>query len=471
MNKIYTKHSKYNIDIFKKHFNLISSTSQTLHFFDTFNSNLLKNNLTLYYSQNSLVIQPIDNNQYSIIQPYKYFDVYKPNMLKQATFWHKINNITQNRALLKIASAYFNLHCFKSNDFLINIDVYEFFEQKFIIIDIHSQSKSKKIKEIEQSFFENFFSKSKLSLFENIFLILKINQTDYTTKLNLQDVINEKHFGKISKTILLQLTSFILINKNGIEQDLDTDFLHDFRVSIRRILVFLKNTKQFLGENSLEFINNFEIILKNTNKLRDYDVFIQNIDKTYKCELNEELTTYIQSKREQELSNVLNFLDSNLFVTFFEKWVQWIEKIKDNEFNIELVANEVMLEIFKKLSKLSEFIKPNIINIHAHKLRIYVKHLRYSLDFFGYFINKNHNECNKFTKKLRLYQNKLGFVTDLNFHISFVEQIIKEQQNFDEKEIQNYFIQQKKQIENLKKDIKKIYAQILKKFIKYYFYE
>lgn len=474
MNKIYIKYSNFNIETFKKNFKFVSSTQQNLIFFDTFSSDLVKNNLTIYYSQNCLVLQPIDSSNYSIIQPFEYSEVYKPNSLQNASFVHKIKNIVKNRALLKTKNVTFNLHCFQSNENMLNIDVYEFTEQKFLLINIYSQFKTKEIKQIEHNFFQKYFSKTKLSLFENIFSILKIEKTAYITKLNIQDLKNEKHFGKISNSILVQLTSYILINKNGIEQDIDSDFLHDFRVSIRRILVFLKNTKQFLGEETLDFINSFELILKNTNRLRDYDVFIQNYNISNNqndWKPSKELTKFVLDKREQELSNVTNFLESNYFVTFFEKWITWLEEINNNKDDIENVANDVILSVFKKMSKLSIYIKANISNEHAHKLRIYVKHLRYSLDFFGNFVKNNYSQCNNFLEKLRLYQNKLGLITDLKFNILFLEEIINERNSLKNDDLQNHLLKQYQQIEYLKKDISKIYSKILKNFIKYYFYE
>jgi len=59
-------------------------------------------------------------------------------------------------------------------------------------------------------------------------------------------------------------------NEDGIKADYDTEFLHDYRVSLRKVRSVLS---LFKGEN-IALKQAFSDIMKGTNQLRDLDVYL-----------------------------------------------------------------------------------------------------------------------------------------------------------------------------------------------------
>jgi len=75
------------------------------------------------------------------------------------------------------------------------------------------------------------------------------------------------------------------INEVNIEKDLDTEFLHDFRVAIRRTRSALGQIKNvFPMRTTNRFKKDFAFVGELSNQLRDLDVYLLKED-TYKTML------------------------------------------------------------------------------------------------------------------------------------------------------------------------------------------
>ena len=97
---------------------------------------------------------------------------------------------------------------------------------------------------------------------------------DYTTKLTLK-LEPETRSDLAVKKILTLLLKVIKQNENGIKADIDTEFLHDFRVAIRRTRSALTQVKGVFPQSiTNKFKSNFSTLGKLTNRLRDLDVYL-----------------------------------------------------------------------------------------------------------------------------------------------------------------------------------------------------
>ncbi|MBV5303574.1 MAG: CHAD domain-containing protein, partial [Chlorobium sp.] len=74
---------------------------------------------------------------------------------------------------------------------------------------------------------------------------------------------------------LLQFTCSVMrLNEEGIKKDIDSEFLHDYRVAIRRTRSVMKQLKGvFDSSETTCFLNFFSELGKRTNELRDQDVY------------------------------------------------------------------------------------------------------------------------------------------------------------------------------------------------------
>ena len=132
---------------------------------------------------------------------------------------------------------------------------------------------------------------------------------DYSVKAIIQ-LDPEMRSDQATKVILRFLLNVIRINEAHIDTGLDTEFLHDFRVAIRRTRSALGQIRYvFPAKTTDRFKKDFAFVGKLTNELRDLDVYLLNEDK-YKamlpCILRNDidpLFDYLRKKRAKALQN------------------------------------------------------------------------------------------------------------------------------------------------------------------------
>lgn len=102
------------------------------------------------------------------------------------------------------------------------------------------------------------------------------NPGDYSTKVTIPSdpAMRSDDAARIILRFLLQV---IRINEAHIGEDRDSEFLHDYRVAIRRTRSVLRQMKQvFPAEVTRRFRKDFAFVGKLSNELRDLDVHLQN---------------------------------------------------------------------------------------------------------------------------------------------------------------------------------------------------
>ena len=139
---------------------------------------------------------------------------------------------------------------------------------------------------------------------------------DYTSKFML-DLTPDLHSDKATRMILRYLIDVMKSNERGVKADTDIEFLHDFRVSSRRVRSALGQIKGiFPSVEADHFRKDFSILGKMTNKLRDLDVYLMRKDQ-YRSLLPQHtvdgLNPFFEDllqTRKTELRNVRKFLNS-----------------------------------------------------------------------------------------------------------------------------------------------------------------
>jgi CHAD domain-containing protein len=133
-----------------------------------------------------------------------------------------------------------------------------------------------------------------------------------------------------------------LINKLKKNRD-DLELLHDLRIACRSKLSVLNHKK----EDDL----GLKLLIKKSNKIRDYDVLMQ------KCK-DKKILKYLKEKRKKEVEKFIKFLNS-----FKTQRVKFINK--------EYVVSKK--KCLKKLEK--DFLY--LSDRELHKIRIFIKRCRY----------------------------------------------------------------------------------------------
>jgi CHAD domain-containing protein len=200
-----------------------------------------------------------------------------------------------------------------------------------------------------------------------------------------------------TKIILQALLQVMKINESHLKKDLDTEFLHDFRVAIRRTRSALGQIKLVLPpETTKRFKKDFSFVGKLSNQLRDLDVYLLKED-TYKRMLPavlrddiDPLFDYLRQKRSQVLKEVIRGLRSKKYMKIFQDWEVFLANTSlespsapKADLPIIDIARKRIYKIYLEIVKNGNQILENTQDEMLHALRIECKKLRYLMEFFS----------------------------------------------------------------------------------------
>jgi CHAD domain-containing protein len=218
----------------------------------------------------------------------------------------------------------------------------------------------------------------------------------YSAKLNI-DLKPDMRADTATNIILRYLFQVMKMNERYIKQDIDTEFLHDYRVSVRRTRSALSQIKAVFPEEQTErFKQDFKFISKLSNQLRDLDVYLL-AEEDYKAHLPEflqkdidPLFEYLQSKREDALAAVVTGLESAEYRRIVQDWEMFLEEppVKDKTAVnaslpiLELAQNRIY-KWYRRIIKDGNIILKDDQDEYMHALRLDCKKLRYLMEFFA----------------------------------------------------------------------------------------
>jgi CHAD domain-containing protein len=246
----------------------------------------------------------------------------------------------------------------------------------------------------------------------------------YSVKVNIQ-LDPDMRSDEATKAILQFLLQVMRINEANIEKDLDTEFLHDFRVAIRRTRSALGQIKDvFPTKTTDRFKKDFAFVGKLSNELRDLDVYLLNED-TYKTMLPpvlrddiDSLFDHLRKKRAKAFRKVISGLKSKKYAKILEDWEAFLHdpgQDVDTAANAELpVIDSARQRIYKKYQsvvKTGNLILENTEDERLHVLRIHCKKLRYLMEFFSSLFPPR--KINVLIEQLKKLQDNLGDFNDL----------------------------------------------------------
>jgi CHAD domain-containing protein len=226
-------------------------------------------------------------------------------------------------------------------------------------------------------------------------------------------------------------------NEEGILADLDIEFLHDYRVSLRRIRSILTLVRKvFSVEESRWLKQQFKMLAKRTNALRDLDVYLLE-RKSYSALLPSTLSMGIDAlfeslakKRRREVNRVKRWLRSADYMQIVEAIEQRLDGEAEllgvglrSERPVLAVAQQELSRHFHKVGKLGEVIDDTTPDDEVHDLRLECKQLRYLLEFFGVLFPKKMES--KAIATLKKLQDNLGRFNDLSVQQESLEHTLQ----------------------------------------------
>ncbi len=225
-------------------------------------------------------------------------------------------------------------------------------------------------------------------------------------------------------SIYRRLLETMLANEEGIIRDLDSEFLHDFRVAIRRTRSGLGQMKKVLpADITATMKEEFAYLGKVTGPVRDLDVYLL-YESDYRSRLpellQEGLGTFfadLAERRKAEQKKLVRALRSPRYRQIVTSWGEYLESddptpSPDADVPIIDLARKIIRRRYRRLMKDGLAIGADSPDEHLHRLRIQGKKLRYSLEFFRSLFPER--EMDAAIRHLKRLQNNLGDFNDLS---------------------------------------------------------
>ena len=249
---------------------------------------------------------------------------------------------------------------------------------------------------------------------------------DYSSKIKIKFNPDIQSVQAV-KSILQHLLTAMEMNEPGMLARLDTEFLHDYRIAVRRSRSILSQMKGVFPADRLEFFKReFAWLGAVTTPARDLDVYLLEFEKLqnrlapemrdallpFKDFLQEqqeyaykELVAAVTSERYKKLKQALN--------EFFKSNSDEVDKkAPDAKKDIHRQANERIWRSYKRVKREADRLTPDSPAQDFHELRKSCKKLRYLLEFFQFFYPDK--DIGKLIKQLKILQDNLGEFQDMD---------------------------------------------------------
>ncbi|WEF24796.1 CHAD domain-containing protein [Paracoccus sp. S3-43] len=212
-------------------------------------------------------------------------------------------------------------------------------------------------------------------------------------------------------------------NEQGIIADLDTEFLHDYRVALRKIRSVLSLFKGVYDPGqTAELKARFSALMAPTGPLRDLDVYL--LAQQDFCDLVPErmhdgldrVFARLRDRREEEQARLAAHLrskgyqkDIKALSKLFSKRRKLLPGPNASRASFDL-ACELIWKRYRRIRRIAADMTADTPDEEVHRLRIECKKLRYLMEFFGPVFPQD--DFQNVLKRLKELQDSLGLFND-----------------------------------------------------------
>lgn len=216
---------------------------------------------------------------------------------------------------------------------------------------------------------------------------------DYSTKVRV-----DMHPGAaaliVVRDIQRQLLQTLNANLDGVRADLDPEYLHDFRVAVRRTRSMLSQLKTvFPHQVWAHFRKEFAWLQQITGPTRDLDVYLLKFPvyrDSLPPPLQHDLTPlhrYLAAHQRKEQRRMVGQLNSARFTALLADWNLCLEqelRVSNGQSapTVEEVVRRRVWKLYRRVLKQGRSIREETPAEALHDLRKMAKKLRYVLEFF-----------------------------------------------------------------------------------------
>jgi CHAD domain-containing protein len=260
---------------------------------------------------------------------------------------------------------------------------------------------------------------------------------DYSSKLNV-NLDPDMRADIAAKYIYSHLLKAIKDNEQGTIADTDSEFLHDFRVAVRRTRAGLSQLKNLLPDGiNASYVDFFSWLGQITGPTRDLDVYLLNFSG-YKNSLPESLRDdlnplydFLLVKQQKAHKELAGKLRTAKYLSTISEWEQYLKEqapLKPVEPNAKLtikqLADRRLWKNYKRVLQEGDAIDEYSPSEALHDLRKSCKKLRYLLEFFQSLYQEQ--QIKHFIKNLKGLQEVLGNFQDYAIQEQSLKQFSEE---------------------------------------------
>jgi len=218
-------------------------------------------------------------------------------------------------------------------------------------------------------------------------------------------------------------------NEKGIIERIYPEFLHNFRIAVRRTRTVLRQFNAVFPENIEIFEDTFSWLGKLTGPARDNDILILEIDKLRMVGPKKSLDTLplleliLQRRRDELYKPLADALQSKQYRLFKTHWRRFLKGYTAQPAQPDISAPVISQAAPTKIWKLYICILRHGTKIKSkspasdyHRLRKISKKLRYLMEYFQSFYPKA--DIRPLIKEVNKLQDNLGEHQDLEVHIA-----------------------------------------------------
>lgn len=254
----------------------------------------------------------------------------------------------------------------------------------------------------------------------------------YSSKVRVP-MDREMPAGIAAQRILAHLVGVMQANHNGVLKDIDSEFLHDFRVAVRRSRSLLSQVKQvFSLETTAKLQQHLKWLGQITGPLRDLDVYL--LKQAHYSELVTEplrpgidrLFEALASRRRYALGKLRRAMRDQAFAETMDLLTEFVSAPLSEQDASAVNAHQTMgsfaqaviYKRYRKVIKAGRAIDDGSPDEDLHRLRIDCKKLRYLMEFFTPLFPEA--AIKTLIKQLKSLQENLGDFNDLSVQQDFL---------------------------------------------------
>ncbi len=394
-------------------------------FFDSFDWRLYQKNIICFYEKEQLHLHDFTDSP--VTQPLSLYD--KPphfwQELPESALQEKLAELLQIRALLPQVEfsgtlSTLDLHKEQEDKSFIRAQIIETGTDVLVELQAHTCHQKQFRKRIRQ--LKKLGKPCAFPLRQQLEFALKNAGRSMAEcePFTLPVLEPEMASLKAAKLICYSLLMVMQRNLQGVIDDIDSEFLHDFRVAVRRTRSLLALLKDRLEPDIRDrFRADFRDLGRITGPVRDLDVQLLSTKECH-AQLPQSLHKGLHSffavlreRRTNEQDKLKKELAAPEYQRLLQDWQEYLEQeSSETGKTIGQTAQRIIQKQFAKMLRAIQALNNQSPDKELHQVRIQGKKLRYALEFFRSLYPSK--EIERLIRTLKQLQDDLGFWNDLS---------------------------------------------------------